>query len=97
MGIERDIVKEHVRHFLDRVESLISIAQWHQFDALTNECKSWIQRELLETTKALNFLLTPDQIMQVKAITRKLNAQLASIIQEYAIVTPRHEIAAYHQ
>ena len=27
----------------------------------------------------------------MKAITRKLNAQLSSVIQEYAIVTPKHE------
>jgi len=28
MDIEREIIKEHVRHFLDKVESFISIAQW---------------------------------------------------------------------
>ena len=50
----RRVIKEHVRHFLDRIESLISIAQWHQFDELTKKCKQWIQTELLETAKALN-------------------------------------------
>lgn len=29
MSIERDIIKEHVRHFLEKVESLISMSQWH--------------------------------------------------------------------
>ena len=39
MHIERDIIKEHARHFLDTVESLISMSQWHKFDKLTKECK----------------------------------------------------------
>ena len=63
MSIERDIIKEHVRTFLDRVESLISLAQWQKFDELTKECKTWITRELSETSRALNFLLDQDQIM----------------------------------
>ena len=49
---------EHARHFVERVESIITIVQWKEFEKLTIDCKSWVQQELVETEKSLNYMLS---------------------------------------
>ena len=50
-----------------------------------------MQRELRETTRALDYLLTPDQIKEVKQFTQKLDSQLEQVIKEYSIVIPSNQ------
>lgn len=85
---ERQIIIEHVRHFLDRVEAIISLQQWGKFKVLTDQCKSWVHQELDETAKALNYVLSPEQRRMVQCDTKELKHDLSSIIEEYSIVKP---------
>jgi len=85
---ERQVVEEHVRHFLDRVEASISLQQWRQFEDLTTECKNWVVRELAETKKSLDYVLSEQQMKTVLDKTRNLKKELSSVIDEYAIVKP---------
>jgi len=55
---ERSIILEHARHFVQKVEALITIQQWKEFEKLTIDCKNWVHQELEETQKALNFMLS---------------------------------------
>ena len=57
---ERQIIEEHVHHFLDRVEAVISFQQWLEFKKLTQECKDWVHREMDETAKAMDYILSPE-------------------------------------
>ena len=77
---ERKAIRAYVRRFLDIVESLISINQLKEFEKLTRDCKAWIRRELRETTKALDYLLTEDQIMKVKIFSERLDLELESVV-----------------
>jgi len=77
---ERKAVKAYVRRYLDTVESLISINQLKEFEKLTRDCKAWIRRELRETTKALDYLLTEEQILKVKKFSEKLDVELESVV-----------------
>ena len=42
---------EHARHFVTKVESIITIMQWKEFEKLTNDCKTWVKDEVAETQK----------------------------------------------
>ena len=55
---EKGILQQHARHFIDQVESVLSLQQFKAFAELTNECKKWIHVQLNETMKALNYLLS---------------------------------------
>ena len=57
---ERSIILEHARQFVSKVESIITIMQWKEFEKLTSDCKTWVKDEVAETHKKLNFILSED-------------------------------------
>ena len=83
---ERSIILEHARHFVEKVEAIITIQQWKQFEKLTIDCKSWVRQELQETQKSLNFMLSESQKQAILSDTENLKQQLGSLIDEYSIV-----------
>ena len=52
------------------------------------ECKAWVKRELEEANKALNYLLSQEQMKEIQSDTHHLREQLGSLIDEYSIVKP---------
>ena len=77
---ERQIVEEHVRHWIDRVERMISMPQMREFAKLTNECKDWVTRELQQTQQSLTALLSREQMVAIQTHTRELQQALSSVI-----------------
>ena len=77
---------EHARHFVTKVESIITIMQWKEFEKLTNDCKTWVKDEVAETQKQLNFILSEEQKQLIQKDTKQLQDQLGKLIDEYSIV-----------
>ena len=46
---------------MQKVEGIITIPQWKQFEELTIDCKNWVHTEVAETEKALKFMLSEQQ------------------------------------
>ena len=69
---QKYIMQGHARHFLDKVEAIITINQFREFEKLTTECKSWIKTELKEAQTALDYILSPSQKQAIMEDTQTL-------------------------
>ena len=69
---QKQIMQRHARHFLDKVEAIITINQFREFEKLTTECKSWIKTELKEAQTALDYILSPSQKQAIMEDTQTL-------------------------
>ena len=85
---EKDVLQEHARHFITRVEAIITIQQWQAFEQLTIECKNWIHQQLDNTQRSLNYILSDSQKQMIYQDTHTLKEELGDLIDEYSIVKP---------